>query len=93
MNRFLVVDTIRLNAINRYALTGAVREGDITAGMRVVYRGLAGEQSLDIMKVDVVAPGATTGEHHVALLLRLEDVTDCGLQQRELWIGKEVDCE
>lgn len=92
MNRFLVVDVVRLNAINRFALTGAVREGIVAAGMQVFQPSAAVNNGLEIMKVDLVANGTNQREHYLAVLLRLDDVVALNLDSRELWIGKEICC-
>ncbi len=93
MNRFLVVDTVRLNSTNRFVLTGAVREGLLAAGMRVYYPSGGPADGLEIMKVELITAGSDHTEHYLALLLRLDDVTDSGLDRKELWLGKEIVCE
>ncbi|KPJ92531.1 MAG: hypothetical protein AMJ53_09185 [Gammaproteobacteria bacterium SG8_11] len=92
MNTFLVVDTIALNATNRFVLTGAITEGLIFAGMHAVHPSLKANTSLEIMKVELLEKGATPLEHHIALLLRLDDVVENGVNKKELWIGKEIHC-
>ena len=92
MNTFLVVDTVALNTTNRFALIGAIREGIVVAGMQARHPSLSANAGLEIMKVDLMEQGATPSEHRIALLLRLDDVVDCGLNKKELWIGKEIHC-
>ncbi|MGD8593026.1 MAG: hypothetical protein PVF82_09360 [Gammaproteobacteria bacterium] len=92
MNTFLVVDTVTLNTTNRFVLSGAIREGLVIAGMHVSHPALAEDAGLEIMKVDMIEQGATPAEHHIALLLRLDDVVDNRLNKKELWIGKEIHC-
>ncbi|WP_455209739.1 hypothetical protein [Kaarinaea lacus] len=92
MNTFLVVDTVAMNNTNRFALTGAIREGVVVAGMQAFHPSLKADAGLEIMKVDLIKQGATPTEYHIALLLRLDDVADCGLNKKELWIGKEIQC-
>lgn len=93
MNSFLVVETVQLNVIHRFALTGAVRQGVITAGMCVHHPDLGDDSDLEIMKVDLLRRGEQEDEHNVALMLRLDDVMQHGLNKPELWIGKEVMCK
>jgi hypothetical protein len=93
MNKFLVVDTIRLNITNRFALTGAIREGFVVAGMHAFHPSSTMDAGLEIMKVDLIEKGATNAEHYIAVLLRLDDIVDSGLSKKELWIGKEILCQ
>lgn len=93
MNRFLVVDTVQLNATNRFALTGAMREGLVVAGMHAYHPSLSSGSRLEIMKVDLLEKDTAGSEHYVALMLRLDDVVESGLNKKELWIGKEIQCE
>lgn len=92
MNTFLVVDSVALKTTNRFVLTGVVREGIVVAGMHVFHPSLTEDAGLEIMKADLIEQGATAAEHHIALLLRLDDVVDSGLNKKELWIGKEIRC-
>ena len=92
MNTFLVIDTIRLNTPNRFALTGVVREGVVVAGMQVFHPALVPDTGLEIMKVDLIQQGMTLAEHYMAVLLRLDEVIDKGLDKREMWLGKEIQC-
>lgn len=92
MNRFLVVDIVALHATNRFALTGAVREGLVVAGMHACHPSSTGT-GLEIMKVDLLEKDTADSEHYVALMLRLDDVVDSGLNKKEFWIGKEIQCE
>jgi len=62
------------------------------AGMQAFHPSLMADAGLEIIKVDLIKQGATPNEHHIALLLRLDDVVDCGLNKKELWIGKEINC-
>ena len=92
MNTFLVVDTVRLNSIHRFVLTGAVREGLVVAGMHAVHPLAKTGDGLEIMKVELVEKGTDVEQHYLAVLLRLDDVMDSGLDKPEMWIGKEIRC-
>jgi hypothetical protein len=92
MNRFLVVDIVQLNTINRFAMTGVVREGTVFAGMHAYYTSSPANVGLEIMKVDLLGKGATPTDFQIALLLRLDDVVESGLNKKEFWIGKEIQC-
>ncbi|MCG6968995.1 MAG: hypothetical protein LJE85_04420 [Gammaproteobacteria bacterium] len=92
MNTFLVVDTVRLNSTNRFVLTGAIREGLVVAGMQAIHPQSNPDFGLEIMKVELVDKSSGIEPHCLAVLLRLDDVVESGLDKPELWIGKEIQC-
>ena len=65
----------------------------IASGMYVHHPDLGEDSDLEIMKVDLLQRGEQDDEHYVALMLRLDDVMQHGLNKPEFWIGKEVVCK
>ena len=62
------------------------------AGMRVFHPAAIADTGLEIMKVDLIEKGAASDEHNIAVILRLDDIVASGLSEKELWIGKEIQC-
>ena len=103
-NRFLVVDTHKLNTTNRFVITGAITSGVIASGMYLshpqseIAKDLNGndfeDKKFEIMKVELLNNSMqdTHTPCHIALLLPLDEIAQHNLDQPSAWIGKEVIC-